>query len=129
MLFRSKRSKKKGKEAGGGDSAEREQVKKQKTVGDGVDPGQNGEDIDIQVVNDHVIDCTPQTGDEFSTFGAGLKKLDESNLGNRNVSGEMSRGLGAVNHREGQTHGDHVGPGASSKPTGPSLTSWVHIHI
>ena len=125
-----KRSKRKVKEGGGGgDSAERERVKKQKTVGDETDPGQNGEDIDIQVVNDHVIDCTPKTGDEFSMFGMGLKKSDESNLGNRNVSGEMSRGLGAINHREGQTHGDHVEPGASSKPTGPSLRSWVCIHI
>ena len=69
-----KRSKRKGKEAGeGADNTERERVKKQKTVGDEADPGQNGEDIDVQVVNDHVINCTPKTGEEFSTFSAGLK--------------------------------------------------------
>ena len=104
-------------------------VNKGPNCNNGADPGQNGEDIDIQVVDDHVINCTPKTGDKFSTFGMGLKKSDESNLGNRNVSGKMSRGLGAVNHREGQTHGDHVEPGASSKPTGPSSTSWVCILI
>ena len=125
-----KRSKRKSKGAGGGeDSTEREGVKKQKIGGDGADPRQNGEDGDIQVVDDNVINCTPKRGDESGMFSKGLKKLDDSALGNRNFNSKMSRGWGAINHREGLTHGDHVEPGALSKPTGPSLTSWVHIHF